>query len=142
MSNKAKKIKAVRKLLAGEVRYPKFFLHCYGSHFKAHIETETASRSCLFTESKALAFLKAHPKTEVTIYKTAGQELPEWTKGRKAFIIEVLSGMVPPLVQYLTWQHPTLYDKIPFEIYSARLTQAEKEIFAGFSRITRHLNQE
>jgi hypothetical protein len=120
----------------------RYFLYCYNEFFKVYIETENASRCCLFKEQKALEFLKIHRKTEITIYKTAGQELPEWSKGKKATIAEILPGMVPALVQFLSWQHPTMYDRIAFEVYSARLTQEEKEIFAGFSRITRHINHE
>ena len=142
MTARATKIRKVKKLLAGETHYPRYSLHCYGGHFQMEIETETASRSCLFFEPKALAFLKAHPKTEITIYKLPGEPLPEWSKGKKANVATIMPGMVSPLVQYFAWQHPTLYDRIPFEIYSAQLTEAEKEIFAGFSRIQRFLTHE
>lgn len=142
MTARANKIRAVKKLLAGNDGYPRLFLHAINGHFNLHFELENCVRCLILSEAQAMKRIKEHRNINIVIYHAPGAPLPEWSKGLKASIAEILPSMEPQVVKWLTFAMPTLYDDQSIEDYSAKLTQEQKQIIADMSRIQRFLNHE
>ena len=120
----------------------RYFLLCFRDAFKIHIETPEASRCAIMTEAKAMSHLKAHRSTEITIFKTPGETLPDWSKGKKAIVADILPGMVRDVTGFLKFKHPSVYaDQTP-EAYMEKLTNEERHLMAAYSRIDRFVKNE